>query len=105
LLQYTITPNIQTQQANTPKTQTEQDNKSKTYASVAATYKTNLAKSQDKQEELRMNYFKVPSQAFEDLKKHNDAVFPEGIMTSDVSTIINKYGRKKKRFLEPSRIL
>ena len=45
---------------NTQNTTTEQDNMSKTYASVAATFKTNLAKSQDKQEELRMSNFKVP---------------------------------------------
>ena len=53
---------------NTQNTTTEQDNMSKTYASVAATFKTNLAKSQDKQEELRMSNFKVPQKAFDDLK-------------------------------------
>ena len=80
---------------NTQNTTTEQDNMSKTYASVAATFKTNLAKSQDKQEELRMSNFKVPQKAFDDLKRHNDAVFPEEVMTSDLSTIINKYGHEK----------
>ena len=42
-----------------------------------------------------MSNFKVPQKAFDDLKRHNDAVFPEEVMTSDLSTIINRYGRKK----------
>ena len=42
-----------------------------------------------------MSNFKVPQKAFDDLKRHNDAVFPEEVMTSDLSTIINKYGHEK----------